>query len=52
MVYADGVLIFQELLEIADLGAPLSFFLCARIIPFFSLGLSLYLFMKKLGVTV
>jgi hypothetical protein len=50
MVYADGVLILQELLEIADLGA--SFFSppCARSILFSNLGLYLYLLTEELKV--
>lgn len=50
MAYADGILIFQELLEIADLGAFFFSSLCVRILPFFSLGLSLYLFTQELEV--
>lgn len=50
MVYTDGILIFQELLETADLWVPFSSPPQARIVLLFSLGLSLYLFTEELGV--
>lgn len=44
MAYADGIFIFQEL--------PFFSSLCVRIVPFFSLGLSLYLSTEELEVFV
>lgn len=50
MVYTDGILIFQELLETADLWVPFSSPPQARMVLLFSLGLSLYLFTEELEV--